>query len=122
MILVRGIDRYPDLPSFPQVFGLRAAAIAVYPTYRGIAKLVGMQVLPVEGGSLADEFTTLEKNWNDFDFFYLHIKNTDLAGEDGDFAPQGEYHRRSGQPDAAFDGTQAGCGHRQRGSFDSGSA
>ena len=85
MILVRGIDRYPDLPSFPQVFGLRAAAIAVYPTYRGIARLVGMQVLQVEGGSFADEFTTLEANWNDFDFFYLHIKNTDLAGEDGDF-------------------------------------
>jgi len=45
-----------------------------------------MQVLPVEGNTAADEFTSLEKNWNDFDFFYLHIKNTDLAGEDGDFA------------------------------------
>jgi 2,3-bisphosphoglycerate-independent phosphoglycerate mutase len=85
MILVRGIDHYPDLPSFPKVFGLRAAAIAVYPTYRGIAKLVGMQVLPLEGGSIADEFTALEKDWNEFDFFYLHIKTTDLAGEDGDF-------------------------------------
>jgi len=86
MILVRGIDHYPDLPAFPQVFGLRAAAIAVNPTYRGIAKLVGMQTLPVDGGMVTDEFTTLEKNWNEFDFFYLHIKNTDLAGEDGDFA------------------------------------
>jgi 2,3-bisphosphoglycerate-independent phosphoglycerate mutase len=86
MILVRGIDNYPYLPSFPQVFGLRAAAIAVNPTYRGIAKLVGMQVLPVDGGLVTDEFTTLEKNWNEFDFFYLHIKNTDIAGEDGDFA------------------------------------
>jgi 2,3-bisphosphoglycerate-independent phosphoglycerate mutase len=86
MILVRGIDHYPDLPAFPQVFGLRAAAIAVNPTYRGIAKLVGMQTLPVDGGMVTDEFTTLERNWNEFDFFYLHIKNTDLAGEDGDFA------------------------------------
>jgi 2,3-bisphosphoglycerate-independent phosphoglycerate mutase len=86
MILLRGFDHYPDFPAFPQVFGLRAAAIAANPTYRGIAKLVGMQVLPVEGGMIADEFTTLEKNWNEFDFFYLHIKNTDLAGEDGDFA------------------------------------
>ena len=85
MVLVRGIDHYPDLPMFPQIFGLRAAAIAVYPTYRGIARLVGMQVLPVDGGSFADEFSALEKYWNDFDFFYLHIKNTDLAGEDGDF-------------------------------------
>jgi 2,3-bisphosphoglycerate-independent phosphoglycerate mutase len=86
MILLRGFDKYPDLPTFPQVFGLRAAAIAVNPTYRGIAKLVGMQVLPVDGGLVTDEFTTLEKNWNEFDFFYLHVKNTDIAGEDGDFA------------------------------------
>jgi 2,3-bisphosphoglycerate-independent phosphoglycerate mutase len=86
MILVRGFDSYPDLPAFPQLFGLRAAAIAVNPTYRGIAKLVGMQVLPIEGGELADEFATLVKYWNEFDFFYLHIKNTDIAGEDGDFA------------------------------------
>ncbi len=85
MVLMRGIDRYPRLPLFPDLYGMRAAAIAIYPTYRGIAKLVGMQVLPVEGNSLEDEFTTLEKHWNDFDFFYLHIKDTDLAGEDGDF-------------------------------------
>jgi 2,3-bisphosphoglycerate-independent phosphoglycerate mutase len=85
MLLMRGFDNYPDFPAFPDLFGLRAAAIAVYPTYRGIARLVGMQVLPVEGGTAADEFTVLEKNWNDFDFFYLHIKETDLAGEDGDF-------------------------------------
>jgi 2,3-bisphosphoglycerate-independent phosphoglycerate mutase len=85
-LLLRGFDTYPDFPAFPDLYGLRAAAIAVYPSYRGIARLVGMQVLAVEGGTPADEFSTLEKNWNDFDFFYLHIKETDLAGEDGDFA------------------------------------
>jgi 2,3-bisphosphoglycerate-independent phosphoglycerate mutase len=86
MLLIRGIDKYPHFATFPELYGLRAAAIVVYPTYRGIAKLVGMQALPVEGGTAADEFATLEKYWNDFDFFYLHIKETDLAGEDGDFA------------------------------------
>jgi 2,3-bisphosphoglycerate-independent phosphoglycerate mutase len=86
MLLMRGFDYYPNFPAFPDLFRLRAAAIAVYPTYRGIAKLVGMQLMSVEGSSAADEFTTLEKSWNDFDFFYLHIKETDLAGEDGDFA------------------------------------
>jgi 2,3-bisphosphoglycerate-independent phosphoglycerate mutase len=44
-----------------------------------------MQVLPVDGNTVADEISTLEKNWNEFDFFYLHVKNTDIAGEDGDF-------------------------------------
>jgi len=86
MLLLRGFDNYPNFPSFPEMFRVRAAAIAVYPTYRGIAKLVGMQALPVEGGATADEFATLEQYWNDFDFFYLHVKETDLAGEDGDFA------------------------------------
>jgi 2,3-bisphosphoglycerate-independent phosphoglycerate mutase len=86
MLLVRGLDRYPNFPAFPEVFGLRAAAIAIAPTYRGIARLVGMHILPVNGSTFADEFATLEQHWNDFDFFYLHIKNTDLAGEDGDFA------------------------------------
>jgi 2,3-bisphosphoglycerate-independent phosphoglycerate mutase len=85
MLLLRGFDRYPDFPQFPVVYGLRSAAIAVYPTYRGIARLIGMQVLNTEGGSYADEFATLAKHWHDFDFFYLHIKQTDLAGEDGDF-------------------------------------
>jgi 2,3-bisphosphoglycerate-independent phosphoglycerate mutase len=86
MILVRGFDHYPNLPSFTEVYGLHAGAIAINPTYRGIAQLVGMQPLKVDGATVADEFTALEKNWNDYDFIYLHVKNTDIAGEDGDFA------------------------------------
>lgn len=85
-ILLRGFAKYPAIPSYAEVFGLRAAAIAVYPMYRGLAKLLGMTMLKVEGETVADEFTTLEKHWNDFDFFYVHIKKTDSAGEDGDFA------------------------------------
>jgi len=86
MLLMRGIDQYPHFPVFSELYGLRAGAIVVYPTYRGIAELVGMQALPVEGGMAADELTSLEKHWDDFDFFYLHVKETDLAGEDGDFS------------------------------------
>jgi len=85
MILLRGFARYPTLPTYPELFGLRAAAIALHGMYRGVARLAGMQVLPVAGETLADEFTTLEKNWPDFDFFYLHVKKTDTAGEEGDF-------------------------------------
>lgn len=85
MILLRGFDRYPSYPSFPIKYGLRAAAIATHSTYRGIAQLVGMHILRFEGTSIAEEISQLEKNWNDFDFFYLHVKYTDLAGEDGDF-------------------------------------
>ncbi len=86
MVLLRGFAKYPVVPTYPELFGLHAAAIAVNGMYRGVAKRVGMQVLHVDGDTVADEFTTLEKNWNDFDFFYLHVKKTDTAGSDGDFA------------------------------------
>ncbi len=86
MVLLRGFAKRPAIPSYQERFGLKSASIAVYPMYRGLAKLLGMTALKVEGESIADEFTTLEKNWSDFDFFYLHVKKTDSAGEDGDFA------------------------------------
>jgi 2,3-bisphosphoglycerate-independent phosphoglycerate mutase len=86
MILLRGFAKFPTVPTYPDMFGLRAAAIAVNGMYRGVARLVGMTVLPVEANTIAGEFAALEKHWNEFDFFYLHVKQTDTAGEDGDFA------------------------------------
>ncbi len=85
MIMLRGFARFPTLPTYAELFGLKAAAIAVNGMYRGVARLAGMQVLDVGGVSLEDEFSTLEKNWDAFDFFYLHVKQTDTAGEEGDF-------------------------------------
>ncbi len=85
MVLLRGFAKFPAVPGYPERFGLRAAAIAVNGMYRGVAKLVGMQVLHLPGNTIADEFAALEQHWNRFDFFYLHVKQTDTAGEDGDF-------------------------------------
>lgn len=85
MVLLRGFAKRPAIPTFEQVYGLHAAAIAVYPMYRGLTKLLGMKTLPVSGEGISDEFETLEKNWSEFDFFYLHVKKTDSSGEDGDF-------------------------------------
>jgi 2,3-bisphosphoglycerate-independent phosphoglycerate mutase len=84
MVLLRGFDRLPDLPRFPEVFGLRAAAIAAYPMYRGLAKVVGMDVVKT-GTTFADEIATLREHWQSYDFFFVHYKDTDKAGEDGDF-------------------------------------
>jgi 2,3-bisphosphoglycerate-independent phosphoglycerate mutase len=84
MVLLRGFSKLPDWPSFEEVFGLRAAAIAGYPMYRGVAKLVGMEVLETDS-EWVDEFETLEAHWDDYDFFFLHLKPIDSAGEDGDF-------------------------------------
>ncbi|HLF49584.1 MAG TPA: 2,3-bisphosphoglycerate-independent phosphoglycerate mutase [Methylomirabilota bacterium] len=85
MLLLRGFDQQPHLPRFPDVFRLRAAAIAAYPMYRGLARLVGMEVLKT-GSRFADEIATLRQHWETYDFFFLHYKDTDKAGEDGDFA------------------------------------
>ena len=85
MIMLRGFARFPTLLTYAELFGLRAAAIAVNGMYRGVAKLAGMTVLKVDGITLEDEFAALEKNWNDYDFFYLHVKKTDTCGEKGDY-------------------------------------
>ncbi len=84
MVLLRGFDQKPDLPLFPETFKLRAAAIAAYPMYRGLARLVGMEVLKT-GTTFLDEVATLKEHWEHYDFFFLHYKDTDKAGEDGDF-------------------------------------
>jgi len=83
-VLLRGFSRIPQIAPMSELFKLHPAAIATYPMYRGLARLVGMEILPT-GESSADEFETLKRNWSQFDFFFVHIKKTDSFGEDGDF-------------------------------------
>jgi 2,3-bisphosphoglycerate-independent phosphoglycerate mutase len=83
-MLLRGFSKLPDIPSMEELFHLNPVAIAAYPMYRGLASLVGMEILET-GDTIEDEFETLKKNWSSFDFFFLHIKKTDSYGEDGNF-------------------------------------
>ncbi len=82
---LRGLAKDPGLPQFPDIYGVRAAAIAVYPMYRGVASLVGMDVIEFEGERPENEIDALERVWDDYDFFFVHIKKTDSYGEDGNF-------------------------------------
>ena len=82
-VLLRGFDTHRELPGFAERYGLRAAAVAIYPMYRGIARLLGMDVLG-QPASLVDELQILRDAWGDYDYFFLHHKDTDSAGEDGD--------------------------------------
>jgi len=84
-VTLRGFATDPELPKYQQVYGLNPACVAGYPMYRGVARLVGMEIIEFSGESPEDEFKAVAKAWKDFDFFFVHVKKTDSKGEDGDF-------------------------------------
>jgi 2,3-bisphosphoglycerate-independent phosphoglycerate mutase len=83
-MVLRGFAKSPAWPAMADIFKIRPAAFAYYPMYRGLAKLVGMQALPA-GPKIEDSVAMLRENWGRFDYFFVHYKYTDSAGEDGDF-------------------------------------
>ena len=84
MAMLRGFSLLPELPDFGERYSLNPAAVAAYPMYRGLAKVVGMRVIPT-GMTFDEELDTLEEHFDEHDFFFLHYKPADAAGEDGDF-------------------------------------
>jgi len=84
MVLLRGFSRRPDIPPISEIYKLKPAAIATYPMYRGLARLVGMRVLS-GGESITEQLNSLNRYYADYDFFFIHFKSTDTKGEDGDF-------------------------------------
>lgn len=86
MVTLRGFGQDPELPKFADAYKLRAACVAVYPMYKGVSRLVGMDVLETGADySPVDEFRVVADAWDSYDFFFVHIKPTDSRGEDGDF-------------------------------------
>ncbi|MCX8126391.1 MAG: 2,3-bisphosphoglycerate-independent phosphoglycerate mutase, partial [Dehalococcoidia bacterium] len=85
MILLRGFSKVPQLPKMGDVYKIRPAAVASYPMYKGLARLLGMTVFD-GGASVKDSINIVGQHWSEFDYFFIHVKRTDAAGEDGDFA------------------------------------
>jgi len=83
-LVLRGFAKVPLLPQLDDIWKLRCAALAVYPMYRGLASLAGMETLACPGG-MAEQLAVARDRWDDFDYFFIHYKKTDAAGEDGDF-------------------------------------
>jgi 2,3-bisphosphoglycerate-independent phosphoglycerate mutase len=83
-ILLRGFSQVPDIPHFEEVYGLKPLCIATYPMYRGLARLIGMNA-PALKGDIREEIDFLKTNYNDYDFFFLHVKKVDSYAEDGNF-------------------------------------
>jgi 2,3-bisphosphoglycerate-independent phosphoglycerate mutase len=82
--LLRGFATKPAWPQVADVYGVKAAAVAAYPMYRGVASLIGMEAIPVHD-SVEEEFQAVAENWDKYDFFYVHIKRIDSFGEDGNW-------------------------------------
>jgi 2,3-bisphosphoglycerate-independent phosphoglycerate mutase len=102
-LTLRGFASYPQIVTFPELYGLRSAAIAVYPMYKGLARLVGMDILDA-GDTLESQVARLKAAWTDYDFFFLHYKYTDSTGEDGNF---NEKVKKIEALDAAIPGIRA---------------
>ncbi len=83
-LTLRGFSNKPALPTYEEVYGLKAAAIAVYPMYKGLARLVGMTIVG-KAQTLSEQIDVLTENWKNYDFFFIHFKYTDSTGEDGNF-------------------------------------
>ena len=81
---MRGFARKPHMPSYEEIYGLKSACIAVYPMYKGLASFAGMDIIG-KAATLAEEIDVLEKEWKNYDFFFVHFKYTDSRGEDGQF-------------------------------------
>ena len=84
-LTLRGFSTDPNLPTFKDSYGLKAACVSVYPMYKGVSKLVGMDIIQFGGEAPEDEFAAASQAWSDYDFFFIHVKKTDSKGEDGDF-------------------------------------
>jgi 2,3-bisphosphoglycerate-independent phosphoglycerate mutase len=84
-LLMRGLSERPSYAGYRERFHLRAAAIAAYPMYRGVASLAGMDLVVPAGETPDEAFAAAEREWAGHDYLFLHIKGTDMAGEDGDF-------------------------------------
>lgn len=86
MAMLRGFAMDPNLPKYSDVYKLKAACVAVYPMYKGVSRLVGMDIIPSTAhDTTEDEFRHVAEIWNDYDFVFCHIKYTDSRGEDGNF-------------------------------------
>ena len=83
-LLFRGISKLPDIKGFADKYKLNAVCIATYPMYKGVSKVVGMDV--IDGlETIESEINALQEIYNQYDFFFIHIKKTDSYGEDGNF-------------------------------------
>lgn len=84
MLTLRGFAKHLPYPSMQDRYKLRSLCVANYPMYRGVSMLVGMDLNPVTA-DFEGQLRALSEKWDDYDFFFLHVKTTDKTGEDGDF-------------------------------------
>jgi len=85
MVLLRGFSSLPDWPTLEESYGVRGAAVAAYPMYKGVSRLLGMSVYDAES-TMESKIALVKEHWDEHDFFFVHVKKTDSHGEDGAYA------------------------------------
>jgi 2,3-bisphosphoglycerate-independent phosphoglycerate mutase len=83
-LLLRGFAKHKPYPSMWQRYKLKSLAVANYPMYRGIAFLLNMDLHPITA-DIRSEFESVAQKYDQYDFFFVHVKPTDSRGEDGNF-------------------------------------
>lgn len=84
-LLLRGFALHEDLPTLKERFKLNSAAVALYPMYKGVSSLAGMDQYQSDPADLSGEIQAAKNALRDGrDFVFLHHKYTDSSGEDGD--------------------------------------
>jgi len=79
----------PDMPAFQQVYGLKAAMTSGVDLLRGLARMLGMEVLDIEGvtDGLDNNYTAQAggalKALDDYDLVVVHIEAPDEAAHVG---------------------------------------
>ena len=118
-VLLRGFSKLPHLPQLNELYKMRCGAFAGYPLYRGVASACGMTVIPC-GKRIGEILDQVTERWQEFDFFFLHVKQTDQAGEDGNIDAKAAVDRGGRRLDSASPGPASRRRRRDRRPLDPG--
>ncbi|MEF8847063.1 MAG: 2,3-bisphosphoglycerate-independent phosphoglycerate mutase [Candidatus Paceibacterota bacterium] len=90
-LLVRGAGQLKNVESFSEKYGLKSACIAGGALYKGVGKLIGMDLIEVAGDTglpstdLEAKFEATARNVGKYDFVFTHVKPVDNLAEDGNY-------------------------------------
>ena len=90
-LLTRGPGYFKKLATFREKYNLSSCCIAGAGLYKGLGVLMGMDLIDVPGATgmldtnVEAKIQAAKEEISKYDFVFVHIKPTDIFGENGDF-------------------------------------